>query len=163
MKTLVIFYSLEGNTKYLAHAIAETSGADILELKPKKDLVRIKGVGKYFWGGGQVVMKEKPDLVPFDVDPAHYDLFFIGTPVWAFSYAPPLRTFFSGIKLKNKKIALFCSHGGTMGRTLENMKKRVAGNTIVGTIDFFEPLKNKPEECAQRARQWAGGIISANS
>jgi flavodoxin len=163
MKTLVIYYSLEGNTKYLAGAIAGATGADILELKAKKDLVKIKGIGKYFWGGRQVIMKKKPDLLPFAFDPAQYDLIFIGTPVWAFSYAPPLCTFFSTVGLKNKKIALFCSHGGGMGKTLEHMKKQVAGNTIVGTIDFFEPLKNKPDECAQRAKQWASGILITNS
>ena len=36
MKSLVIFYSLEGNTKLIATTIATTINADILELKPNK-------------------------------------------------------------------------------------------------------------------------------
>ena len=38
MKKIVIFYSLEGNTTFVAKAISEAIDADILELKPKKDL-----------------------------------------------------------------------------------------------------------------------------
>jgi len=61
MKKLVIFYSFEGNTKYIAENIAEAVGADILELKPKKD-VSSGGFMKYLWGGRQVVLGKKPEL-----------------------------------------------------------------------------------------------------
>ena len=37
MKKLVIFYSLEGNTAFVAEAISEAIEAEIMELKPKKD------------------------------------------------------------------------------------------------------------------------------
>ena len=36
MKNLVVYYSLEGNTKLIAEFIAKEIGADIIELKPKK-------------------------------------------------------------------------------------------------------------------------------
>lgn len=36
MKALVVYYSFEGNTRLIAHAIAEAVGADLLELKPKR-------------------------------------------------------------------------------------------------------------------------------
>ena len=36
MKNLVIFYSLEGNTRLMAETIAKEVNADILELIPKK-------------------------------------------------------------------------------------------------------------------------------
>jgi len=38
MKTLVVYYSLEGNTKFIAETISKTVGADLLELKPIKDI-----------------------------------------------------------------------------------------------------------------------------
>ncbi|HEX3076439.1 MAG TPA: hypothetical protein VHQ24_06210 [Lachnospiraceae bacterium] len=50
MKTIIVFYSLEGNTKYAAETIAARIGADILELKTQKE----KSGGTfstYFWGG----------------------------------------------------------------------------------------------------------------
>lgn len=61
MKKLVVFYSFEGNTKFLAEAIAKGIKADILELKPEKDL-KTKGFFKYPLGGVQVVFGKKPKL-----------------------------------------------------------------------------------------------------
>ena len=34
MKTLLVYYSLEGNTKYVADKIKEKTGADLLRLTP---------------------------------------------------------------------------------------------------------------------------------
>ncbi|MBI6872212.1 flavodoxin family protein [Clostridium aciditolerans] len=34
MKKLVVFYSFEGNTRYIAQSIAKAINADLLELKP---------------------------------------------------------------------------------------------------------------------------------
>jgi len=161
MKKLVVYYSLEGNTRFIAQKIAEAVGADLLELKPKKETVRPDSLSKYFWGGKQVMMREKPELLPFNYKPEEYDLIFMGTPVWAWNFSPPINTFLSNIKLADKKIALFCSHAGSKSKTLENMEAKLAGNKIAGKIDFNDPLKNNPEECAEQAKRWAIEIISA--
>ena len=108
MKNLIVYYSFDGNTRLVAQAMAEATGADMLELKalgqPKH-----RGFLKYFWGGRQVMMKEKPALLPLDKNLQDYDLLLIGTPVWAFSYAPALATFFLQSKLsgKNSLVLLF--------------------------------------------------------
>ena len=121
-KALVIFYSFEGNTKFIAENIAHEIGADTLELKPKDD-VSSKGFMKYFWGGKQVFMKHSPELFPLDKNPNDYNILFIGTPVWAFSFTPTLKTFFEQNHFENKKIALFCCHGGGKMKTLKKIKK----------------------------------------
>lgn len=162
MKKLVIFYSLDGNTAFIAKVIAETIGADVLELKPKNP-IKSKGIMKIFWGGKQVMMKEKPELHAFDKKPEEYDLLLIGTPVWAFSFAPALATFFSTVKFKGKKIALFCCSGGGKGKTLEKMKSNLQGNEIIGEIDFIEPLRREKEASAEKARLWANEIASKAS
>jgi flavodoxin len=77
MKKLVIFYSLEGNTAFVAEAIAEAIDAEILELKPKKDL-NPKSFFTFFWGGMQVVFKIKPALMELDKNIENYDILFIG-------------------------------------------------------------------------------------
>lgn len=159
LKKLVVYYSFEGNTRFIANTIAEVIDADILELRPKNE-IKTKSFMKFLWGGRQVIMKEKPDLIPFDINLQEYDIIFIGTPVWAWSYAPPLNTFFSTIEIKNKKIALFCCHGGGKGKIFEKMKKRLSGNDFVGEIDFFEPLKRDKEGNISKIKQWARNIIN---
>lgn len=158
MKTLVIYYSLEGNTRFIAETIAKTVSADLLELKPVKD-INPKSFMKFFWGGKQVMMKEKPELKPLDRDAGQYDLIFMGTPVWAFTFTPPLRTFFAQAKLNNKKIALFCTNDGNSGKTLINMRNELVDNIILGEKEFVSPLRDE-QTSLQGASQWAEEIFN---
>ncbi len=160
MKKLVVFYSLEGNTRLIAENIAEEVNADILELKPKQD-IRSRGFMKYFWAGRAVTMKTRPELIPLDKNPQDYDLLFIGTPVWAWNYTPALNTFFSEQALSGKKVALFCCHGGGKGKIFVKMKDALKNNEILGERDFHEPLKNNPDVNAHKAKDWAKKIILA--
>lgn len=153
MKKLLVYYSLEGNTKFIAETIAGALGADILELRPKKE-ISANGFMKYFWGGKQVFMKEKPELQFFSKNPAEYDAIIIGTPVWSFTFSAPLNAFFSQVKLSGKKVALFCTHSGGMKKTLEDMKKKLEGNEFVGECDFVDVLKYKDEN-KKKAMDWA--------
>jgi flavodoxin len=158
MKKIVIFYSLEGNTRLIGENIAKTIDADILELKPKNEIPS-KGFMKYLWGGKAAMMKTKPELLPFDTDLQQYDVFFIGTPVWAWTYAPPLNTFFQTHTLSDRKIALFCCHAGQKGKIFAKMKDALKGNQILGEIDFKEPLKNDTGANIEKAKTWAENII----
>lgn len=158
VKKLVIYYSLEGNTRFIAENIANTIGADWLELKPEQE-INPQGFMKYILGGKQVMTKEKPMLKPWNKQPGDYDFLVMGTPVWAFSYASPFNTFFSTVTLQNKKVALFCCHGGGKGKTLENMEKALAGNCILGKIDFQDPAKKDREKNAKKAKDWAQEML----
>ncbi len=158
MKKIVVFYSFEGNTRLIAENISKAVAADLLELKPKKEM-KSKGFMKYVWGGKAAMMKTRPALFPFDKDIQKYDVLFIGTPVWAWTYAPPLNTFFSTHSLANKKIALFCCHGGGKGKIFDSMEEILKGNKIVGKIDFQEPLKKNTDANIKKAKKWAENII----
>jgi flavodoxin len=160
MKNLVVYYSLDGNTRFISELISQVTGADILELKLNEDVSKLKGFKKYFWGGRQVFTKHKPELKSFDKNPQDYNLIFIGTPVWAWRHAPAVETFFSAVSLTNKKIALFCCHGGGKGKTLAKMKDKLSGNEIVGEIDFKEPLRCNKDTNSEQAKAWAKEILN---
>ena len=159
MKKLVVYYSLDGNTAFIAKTIAEAAGADLLELKPKDEPDKASFM-KYFWGGKQVMMKQKPELMPLGKKPQDYDFLFIGSPVWAFSYAPALGTFFDQAQLKGKRLGFFCCSGGMKGKVFESMEKSLAGNQVIDRIHFAEPLKRDRAKCAQEAAAWAKKVIS---
>ena len=159
MKPLVVHYSFSGNTRMIAQAIAEAAGADILELR-RADGGHASGLSVFFKGGREAVAGAQPALEPLSCNPAAYDFLFIGTPVWAFTYAPPLATFFSTVPLTGKRIDLFCCHGGMKGRTFTAMKRALKGNDIAGEIDFRDPLKHDPAAQAGRAKEWARGLVS---
>lgn len=158
MKNLVVFYSMQGNTEFVANTIAKETNSDMLKLKPKKELRKF-GFLKYFIGGMQSLFKIKPKLVKFDKDPQDYDTLFIGSPVWASTYSSPFNTFFNQVDLKDKKIALFCSCQGDKGKTFKNMKEKLKDNEIVGEMDFFEPLHKDREMNTKKAADWARNIV----
>jgi len=154
MKTLVVYYSLDGSTRVIAQSIAEETGADILELRYVNP-IRVQGFLKYLWAGKQVALKQKPKLLPFDKNPEDYNILFLGTPVWAANYAPAFNTFCSSVDLKGRKIALFCCSGGIRGKTFENMEKALAGSEVIGKREFVSSSSSAGEANAQSAREWA--------
>ena len=62
LKILIVYYSFEGNTKFIAEKIQENLSCDIVRLIPKKE-IKTKGFMKFFWGGKQVFMKELPECI----------------------------------------------------------------------------------------------------
>jgi len=156
MKNLVVYYSLEGNTQYLAENIAECVGADILRLMPVKDIKNNKT--KYLFGGRQAVMKKKPKLLPLDKNPEEYDMIIIGTPVWASTITPAVRSFLSSSTFQDKKIGLFCCDRGGPGNVIMHMRELLEGNEILGTINFKEPIKGEKSK-KDAVCKWAQGLI----
>lgn len=154
MRTIVIYYSLDWNTKYIAETITKELSWDILELKTTKELLDKDSFMKYLWWWKMVYMKEEPELIEFNIDFSKYDLIIIWTPVWAFNYTPPLATFFSKYKLENKNIAIFCCHSWWMWKTLNNMREKLNWNNIISEINFIEPLKRNKEESRQKLEKW---------
>ncbi|MDD4202448.1 MAG: flavodoxin [Candidatus Omnitrophica bacterium] len=116
---------------------------------------------KYFWAGRSVFMKTKPELMPFEKNIQEYDLLVLCSPVWAFTYASMLSTFFEENRVLNKKIALFYCHGAVKGPIFKKMKEVLTGNQILGEIDFKEPLKNNPTKNSEKAEHWAENIIKS--
>jgi flavodoxin len=154
MRTLVVYFSFEGNTRLIAQKIAETISADTIELKTSKQYPK-KGLGKFFWGGKSVLFGEMPQLLNQPIDMNPYDRILIGTPVWAGSFAPPIKSFINQYKIAGKQIALFACHGGGgAAKCFANFKKALSDNTFVSEIDFVEP-KRKPEENSSKAIRWA--------
>ncbi len=157
-KVLIVYYSLTGNTKLIAEAITESINADVLELKPVKELNAESGM-KYFWGGFQATMKRKPKLKDFDIDPLIYDLIIIGTPVWAWTYSPPIRSFLSKFDLSSKKVALWTSSDGDGVKAMSRFKNTLRNSNIIGEISFISPKKHGVDEAKEKAIAWANEII----
>ena len=157
MSTLVVFFSLDGNTKFIAEQIAEAIDADIVSLNTRKKYPA-KGFKKYFCGGKDVLFGEKPELANGKIDWERYDTIIIGSPVWAGSCAPPVRTFLSEYPISGRRVAVFACHGGgSSEKCLERIKNALFDNEFIGEIDFVEPKRN-PETSAAEAVKWASEL-----
>ena len=159
MSTLVVYFSFDGNTRFIAETITKTMNADIIELKTSKQYPA-EGFLKFFWGGKSVIFGEKPKLLNDPIDLDRYETILIGTPVWAGSYTPPVKSFISQYKLQGKRIALFASHaGGGAEKCFAKLKESLPGNEFLGEIAFVNPRKN-PEDSSKKAASWASDILA---
>ena len=150
MKTLIVYYSLEGNTRWAAEKIAAQLGADTLRLVPKAAYPD-KGFKKFLFGGKSAVMKEMPELEPYEVDITQYERLVLATPVWAGTLAPPLRTFIRREDLTGKQFALVASSmGGSPGKTFEHLKALLGVTEDVPVLSLKDP-KSHPSQANEDA------------
>ena len=157
MKRLIVYFSLEGNTEYIADELAKTLPADKLKLVPKKTL-HTSGFGKFFWNGKSAVMAEKPELESYDVDLSAYDQIIFGFPVWAGTFTPPLRTFIVENKeaLSNKSIAAFaCQSGAGAEKAFVKLQECLGIDGFVETAIFVDPKEKPSEENALKLNVFA--------
>lgn len=145
-KILVIYYSLEGNTKDTAEKIADQMGADMLQLLPVHEYPK-EGAKKFLVGGKAAVFGEKPELRVSEFDLTPYEMIIVGTPVWASTFAPPLRTFFTKNKITNQKTGFFvCEKGSGGEKCIAKMKELTGVSAIAAQMILIDPLQNpKPE------------------
>ena len=144
MKTLSVYYTLEGNTHYAAKKIASLLDADVLRVKPVKTYPR-KGFRKFLWGGKSAVMAETPELEPYTFDASAYDRIVFGFPVWAGNVTPPLRTFIKENDLSGKRFAAFaCQSGAGAEKAFEKLKTALGIRELDAELVLVDP-KTKPD------------------
>ena len=144
MKTLIVYYTLEGNTHYAAKKIASQLDADVLRVKPVKTYPR-KGFRKFLWGGKSAVMAETPELEPYTFDASAYDRIVFGFPVWAGNVTPPLRTFIKENDFSGKRFAAFaCQSGAGAEKAFEKLKAALGIRELDAELVLIDP-KTKPD------------------
>ena len=145
MKTIVVYYSLEGNTHFAAKIIADKLGADLLRLEPEKSYPS-GGFRKFFRGGKSAVMAETPPLRQYAFDPSAYGLIVFGFPVWAGNVTPPLRTFIKDNDLTGKRFAAFaCESGSGAEKAFAKMKAALGIDEFDAQLILIDP-KTKPND-----------------
>ena len=115
MKALVVFYSRTGATKQVAEALAESLSCDSEELIDTK---KNSGPLGFVSAGRDAKAKKLTKLADIKRDPALYDLVVLGTPIWAGTLSSAMRTYIANDKSKFKRVAFFCTHGGSQSQQL---------------------------------------------
>ena len=94
-------------------------------------------------------MGQEPKLEEYEFDADKYDEIIIGTPVWASTFTPPIRTFIkeNKEKLNGKKFSLFiCYSGGGADKAEEKLKEFLGISGFASTLVLVDPLEKKTEE-----------------
>jgi flavodoxin len=120
MKSLVVYYSKTGVTRKAAVAISRMLGSDIEEIVDLKDRSGIIG---WLMGGRDSCLKKSTEIKRPKKDPSKYKMIIIGTPVWAFTMTPAVRTYITKRCRRLKKAAFFCTNSGLPGNTFKAMQE----------------------------------------
>lgn len=109
-KILVLYYSQTGNTRTLAQEFQSRLGADIDEVIPTDpyDGTFEETVARGLKEREQGIL---PELQKLNVNPADYDIIFLGYPIWYGTYAPPISALLEEYDFSGKKIVPFCTFG----------------------------------------------------
>lgn len=118
-KRLVVYYSRTGNSKELAETLSKKLKADIDVID---DLTNRNG--KLGWlKGGWDAWKGNSTRIRYSKTPSDYDLIILGGPVWAGTMAPAVREYLKWNKKRISKIAFFCTFGGSVSKTFDEMQE----------------------------------------
>jgi len=156
MKSLVVYYTRDGNTRFVAETIAAEIGADLEEVV---DLKKRSGILGYLSGGRDAMQGKETKISPTIKSPAGYELIVVGSPIWAGKPAPALTTYLRKNDLSGKKVAVFFSQGGKKITGFEQTKAFMPNSECIGELSVIQPLGNK-DESEKQIVEWCKTLIT---
>lgn len=122
-KILIAYFSHTGKTRAVAMQIKKITGADVFEIIPIKPypndyntlLEQTKTEARNHYHP-----QLKTRLKNFN----QYDIIIIGSPIWWFTFAPPVSSFLKSYNFENKTIVPFSTNEGSgLGTIVSDTKK----------------------------------------
>lgn len=135
MKTLVAYFSAEGNTRRFAQSMARRLGADLFEIKPQRPYIKsdINWTNPLSRCNREKLGRKDVPVTGEVKDFASYDTVLLGFPIWYGSAPNVVNTFCKGYDWSGKRVYLFATSGGSgMGKTAERLAPYVEGAKVAG-------------------------------
>ena len=108
MKKFIISYSLTGNNRAVAKALAEKIGANLIQVSEKKKRSKGKILIDTF-------LKRTPEINLSSFDICDEDFVILNAPIWLGQVAAPMRSIFEIVRKGNFKYAFISLSGGADG------------------------------------------------
>lgn len=156
MKTLIVYYSLGGNTKRIAEMIQSALGGDLMEIKTQTPYT-----GSYDsivdQGQREVNRGFMPEIQPLSCDLSQYDRIILGTPVWWYTFAPAVKTFLSQTDWTGKTVWPYATNGGWLGHTFKDIQTACKGADVKAGMDIVFD-ENRLRTSEKEVRAWISRI-----
>ena len=178
MKVALVYYSMSGNTEYAAEKIknvmtekaAAANGGEglpggfsieLIKIEPDKAYPE-KGAKKFLFGGKAAVMGEKPVLKEYKFDPSKYDTIIIGSPVWASTMAPPIRSFVTNrwSDIMNKQLGIFtCASGNGGYKAVEKIRDLIGVRKLKFCMSLIDPKEKQTHSNDLEIDRFCNGML----
>lgn len=157
MKSLVVYYSRTGKTKFVAEKVASELRADIEEVV---DLANRRGWLGFLKAGYDATRGKETKIMEMRKSPRDFDLIVVGTPVWNSRPSPAIRTYLNRNDLSEKKVAIFCTkEGNGKEKALARIKPLISNGNFVGELVVSKALDNR-EETESQISAWCSTLRS---
>ena len=116
MKSLIVYYSQTGNTAgtaiILSNILKEKGEVKILSLEVKSE------IPSFFKKCRSAFFRKRVQINEVPTDISSYDLFCIGSPVWALHPVPAINTYLDQIEgVAGKEAIAFVTYGSGLGKS----------------------------------------------
>jgi flavodoxin len=157
MKTLVVYYSRTGKTRFVAEKVASELKADIEEIV---DLKNRSGRFGFLRAGYDATRGNETEIGEMQKSPSDFELIVVGTPVWNSRPASAISAYLKRIDFAGKKVAVFFTNEG-MGeeKSVERTKALISNGDVVGELVVSKVFENQ-EENESKISDWCRNLSS---
>jgi len=133
-RKLVAYFSASGVTASLAKTLAEATGADLYEIKPKVPYTDADLNWNDKQSRSSIEMNDPtsyPEIADKGANIAEYDIIFVGFPIWWYVAPTIINAFLESYDFSGKIIVPFATSGGSgLGKTVEKLQPSASGTAI---------------------------------
>ncbi len=128
MNGVIVYYSMSGNNKKLAHAVSEKTGLKAVEITEtdKRTIPRIFG---------DIILGRRPETQPSPEVLDGCDKIILCAPVWAGTVASPLRGYLKYINKKGMSFSFLTVSGAPSNKGLSKEFKKRAGRSPEAIVE----------------------------
>ena len=151
-KTLIIYYSLSGNTKAVCESLAKEIDADIVEIKDLKNRESKIGI---IGGMIRTLLSMRTDIFPEKIDMTDYTSIILSSPIWASKVAPAMRTVIYMNGFKGKKVLMLVTCDSFYAEKYQNKTKKLveASDGKVSAFYQIHAMEEKGDEKRERGKE----------
>lgn len=153
--TLILYFSMSGNTETVANYIHDQIGGDIIKLETEQtypeDYDELVDYAR-----DEQRENARPALATVIENINQYDTIFLGYPNWWGDMPMPIYTFLDQYDLSNKTIAPFITHGGSgLSGTPDNIQEEEPEATVTEGLAI---AGDEAENSQSEVNQWLSDL-----
>lgn len=134
-KILVLYYSRTGLTQTIAKQVARACNAD---LEAIEDVAGRDGATGYVRSALEAAMHLETPIGRATRVPGDYDIVVIGTPIWFWNVASPVRAYIQRHRRQFRRVAFFCTYGGSGSAKVLSDLEQLYGRPAVATLGIAD-------------------------
>ncbi|HNX63615.1 MAG TPA: flavodoxin [Oscillospiraceae bacterium] len=153
MKTIVIYYSVTGQTRFVAEKITKMLGCDIFEIQTEEE-IKPDLISRYSKGIKSMFSKDETKLKGYKLNLNDYDKIIVGFPNWGSMFPPAVKAFILQSDFSKKDVYLFTTYAARGAvQCLKNAAEFFTESNVSILGKFSFPKSKTKEEISRMLKE----------